>query len=168
MRNRIVGFLIIGIASLIGLIIFVFNKALTGIVNESCSHGPSCPMWGTITFHTKVSLAIMAFVVVIGLYLVFWGKEERIVTKIRSGQVQPRLLTRENFKKVMQGLDKDEQHILGLVIDSKGSVMQSDLVSSTGFGKVKVTRILDRLESRHLVERKRRGMTNIVMLKTSE
>ena len=31
--------------------------------------------------------------------------------------------------------------------------------------KVKVTRILDKLEGRGLVERKRRGMTNVVMLK---
>jgi len=46
MRNQIVGTLIVGIAVLIGFIIFFFNRALTDIVDIACSHGPSCPMWG--------------------------------------------------------------------------------------------------------------------------
>ena len=33
------------------------------------------------------------------------------------------------------------------------------------FSKVKITRILDRLEGKHLVNRERRGMTNIVILR---
>jgi len=44
MRNRIVGFLIIGIAALIGLIVYLFNRALTDIISTACSHGTSCPM----------------------------------------------------------------------------------------------------------------------------
>lgn len=37
--------------------------------------------------------------------------------------------------------------------------------NKTGLTKVKVTRILDRLEGREIIERKRRGMTNVVILK---
>ena len=44
-------------------------------------------------------------------------------------------------------------------------MFQADLVDKCGFGKVKVTRILDGLENKGLVERKRRGMSNIVILK---
>tara|TARA_Y100000310_G_scaffold79304_3_gene76019 strand:- start:11104 stop:11229 length:126 start_codon:yes stop_codon:yes gene_type:complete len=32
-------------------------------------------------------------------------------------------------------------------------------------GKAKVSRIIDRLENKDIVERKRRGMTNVVVLK---
>ena len=32
-------------------------------------------------------------------------------------------------------------------------------------GKVKITRLLDKLEAKDLIERKRRGMNNIVVLK---
>ncbi|RLE76927.1 MAG: transcriptional regulator, partial [Thermoprotei archaeon] len=35
----------------------------------------------------------------------------------------------------------------------------------TGFSKAKVSRILDKLEAMGLVERKRRGMSNIVLLR---
>ncbi len=51
------------------------------------------------------------------------------------------------------------------IIEKEGSIYQSVLVSETTFSKVKVTRILDKLEGKHLIERKRRGMTNIILLK---
>jgi len=38
-------------------------------------------------------------------------------------------------------------------------------VEETGFTKVKITRILDSLEGNGLIERKRRGMTNIIILR---
>ncbi len=167
MRNRIVGFIIIGITALIGFIVYSFNKALTDIVNTSCSHGPSCTMWGTINFQTKVSISVMAFVFVIGLYLIFFGKEEKIITKIKmiKPKVEQKKITKENYQGVMKSLQDDEKLVLKKVIGAEGSIFQSDLVGKAGMPKVKVTRILDKLEGKGLVERKRRGMTNIVVLK---
>ena len=167
MKNRIVGILIIAIAALIGFIIFSFNRALTDIINTSCSHGTSCPMWGTINFQTNLSIGIMAFVVLIGLYLIFFGEEERIVTRIKriKEQLEPKKITKGNYKKIMNELAADEKLVLNKIIESEGTIFQSDLAEKTNFNKVKVTRILDRLEGKRLVERKRRGMTNVVMLK---
>jgi|WetSurMetagenome_2_1015567.scaffolds.fasta_scaffold1023461_1 uncharacterized membrane protein len=167
MRNRIVGFLVIGIALLIGFIIFSFNQAMVTIVSTSCSHGTSCPMWGTIEFQTDMSIAIMIIIAIIGLYLVFFGREEIRITKFKTirQQIEPKKITRENYQKIMDGLTKEERTILERLIDSKGTSFQSDIVEKTGFGKVKVTRILDRLEGKGLIERRRRGMTNVIVLK---
>ena len=63
------------------------------------------------------------------------------------------------------GLEPEERTLLQRVIDADGSIFQAELVEKSGLGKVKVTRVLDRLEGKGLVERKRRGMTNIVVLK---
>lgn len=167
MKNRIVGFLILGISVLIGFIIFSFNKALADIVNTTCTHGPSCPMWSSINFQTNISLGIMGFVAVIALYLIFFGKEEKIITKIKTikQQVESKRITKENYQKVMNKLKDDEKFVLEKVIEAEGTIFQSDLVDKTNFAKVKVTRILDRLEGQGLIERKRRGMTNVVVLK---
>jgi len=167
MRNKVVGVLIIVIAALIGFIIFSFNQAMTSIVNSSCSHGPSCPMWGTISFQTNVSIGIMLFIIVIGFYLIFFSKEERIVTKIKTikSQFEPKKITKENYQKVISNLDNDEKVVFEKIIESQGTIFQSELVEKTKFAKVKVTRILDRLEGRDLIERKRRGMTNVIVLK---
>jgi uncharacterized membrane protein len=167
MRNRIVGILVIGIALLIGFIIFSFNQAMTNIVNTSCSHGSSCPMWGSIEFQTNVSIAIMVFIIAIGLYLIFFGKEEIKITKIKTvkQQIEPKKITKENYQKAMSVLNRDEKTILEKIIEAQGTIFQSELVDKTKFPKVRVTRILDKLEGKGLIERKRRGMTNVVVLK---
>jgi hypothetical protein len=167
MRNRVVGVLIIVIAVLIGFIILSFNRAMTNIVNTSCSHGPSCPMWGTIDFQTNVSIGIMLFIVVIGLYLIFFSKEEKIVTKIKTikPQIESKKITKENYKNIMRDLSGEEKIVLGKIIDSQGTIFQSDLVDKTKLNKVRITRILDKLEGKNLIERRRRGMTNVIVLK---
>lgn len=170
MKNRNVGIIMIGIALLIGFIILTFNKAMTKIVNESCSHGPSCPMWGTINFQTNVSIGIMIFVILLGIYLIFFAKDEKErvvrtkVVKIKE-QITPKEVTKDNYMKVMKNLSSEEKLVLEKIIEAKGTIFQSELVEKTGFNKVKVTRILDKLEGKAIVERKRRGMTNVVILK---
>jgi hypothetical protein len=168
MRNKIVGFLIIGISIIIGIIIWAFNRALTEIVSVSCSHGDSCPMWGSIRFHTTVSAVIMALILLIGLYLVFFGREERIVTKVKRVNVKPKPgdVGAKDLSIIMKSLDSDQKKVLQPVLDNDGTIFQSEIVDKTGFTKVKVTRILDKLEGRGIVERRRRGMTNVVILKT--
>jgi uncharacterized membrane protein len=170
MRNRNVGIIIVGIALLIGFIILAFNRAMTEIVSTSCSHGESCPMWGTINFQTNVSIGVMVFVILVGLYLIFFAKEEKVVekfveTKVIKEQVKSKKITKENYEKIMKELNDDEKNVLEKIIEAEGTIFQSDLVEKTSFTKVKVTRILDRLEGKALIERKRRGMTNVVILK---
>lgn len=153
-----------------GFITFSFNTVLTDMVNDSCSEGPACPMWGKINFQTNVSIGIMIFIIVIGIYLIFFGTEERIITKIKKirQQIEPKKLTIENYKKIMTKLNGEEKSILQKIIESEGTIFQSDLTDKTKFNKVKVTRILDKLEGKNLIERKRRGMTNVVVLKHKE
>jgi len=168
MKNKIVGILIIIIALLIGGIIFLFNSAMTDIVNESCTHGSSCTMWDTINFETNVSIGIMILVVLIGLYLIFFGTEEKIITKIEIKRVKEKDRDKNqktDYAKILSGLADDERKVLEKIIESKGSIYQSDLLLKTGFTKVKISRILDKLEFKELIERKRRGMTNIIVLK---
>ncbi|MEW6295232.1 MAG: MarR family transcriptional regulator [Candidatus Diapherotrites archaeon] len=169
MRNRVVGIIIIGIALLIGFIVFSFNQAMTTIVNSTCVHGPTCPMWGTIEFQTNVGIGVMAFIIIIGLYLIFFGQEEKIITRTKIKTIKQQLemnnITKENYEKILNGMNADEKGILEKIIEAKGTIFQSDLVEKTGLNKVKVTRVLDKLEGQGLVERKRRGMTNVVILK---
>lgn len=155
MENKNIGYLIIVISILIGFIIFSFNKALREMVAVSCTHGPECPMWGTINFQTNISVGIMIFVLLIGLFLIFSHKFRRKIA----------FLSKEKYQEIIKTLDADEKVIFNIIFDSKGSIFQSTLVDKSNLSKVKVTRLLDRLEGKNLIERKRRGMTNIVLLK---
>jgi hypothetical protein len=164
MKNRTVGMLIVGIALVIGAIIYMFNQAMTTIVATECSHGLSCPMWGTIEFQTNVAIGLMTIVIGIGLYLVFFSKDEMVIKRITE-RVDMKRPTKETYGKVLKTLYGDERLVLEKVIEAEGSIFQSDLVDRTGLGKVKVSRILDKLEGKGLVETKTRGITNIVLLK---
>lgn len=62
-------------------------------------------------------------------------------------------------------LDADEQRIVALIEQAEGGAYQSDLITKSGFSKVKMTRVLDRLETKGVIERRRRGMTNLVLLR---
>ncbi len=63
-------------------------------------------------------------------------------------------------------LTEEELKLYDLIKLNQGSKYQSDLIQETGMSKVKISRILDRMEGKSIVERKRRGMTNIIILKS--
>ena len=164
MRNKIIGVIVIAFALVIGLVTWSFNNALTSIVNTSCSHGVTCPMWGTINVQTNISLGLMAFILLIGLYLIFLGRERvEIIKEIRKKvKVSEK---KKDYSKILKTLTAEEKKLVNALLENQGAMFQSDLVEKSGFDKVKVTRILDRLEGRGNIERRRRGMTNIVILK---
>lgn len=73
---------------------------------------------------------------------------------------------KKEFKIVKTSELSDEEKIIyELLRNKEGSVYQHEIVTLTGYGKVRITRILDKLENKDIIERKRRGMTNIVILK---
>lgn len=157
MENKHVGFLIMGIAVLIGVIIFLFQGALTQIANSSCSMETQvCPMYKTIDTQTYLSLAIVGILIIIGLVLVFAKPKEKIIIKT----------IHEKKKKLnLDNLDKDERAVVDMLLKDNGAMFQSTLMEKLNIGKVGVTRLLDKLEAKQIIERKRRGMNNIVVLK---
>ena len=98
-----------------------------------------------------VGFALSAIVLAMGLVLLAPASSPNI----------PPSLPKADLSK----LDDEEKRIYEAIRLKEGSMYQSDLITETGFTKVRVTRLLDRLEQKGLVERRRRGMTNLVVLK---
>lgn len=160
MENRIVGYLVMGFAVLMASVIYMFNRAMSEIVSTACGHGPACPMWGTIQFQTTVSLGLLFFVVLVSLYLIVYGDKSNPIKQLLESKPAA-----GPGKEPAKPLSEDESEIFELITKAHGTIFQSELVEMSGFTKVKVTRLLDKLEGQGLVERKRRGMTNVVILK---
>lgn len=162
MENKNVGYILLGVSILIILIIFMFKTALTGFVDSSCTlaHGGNyCPMYDTISQQTYLALAIVGILIIVSIVLIFSKQTEKIVVKTKT-------IERKQVKKEIDAkeLNKEEKIVLKIIIENK-AIFQADLIEKTGFNKAKVTRIIDKLENKGIVERKRRGMTNIVVLK---
>lgn len=156
MKNKEVGWLIIGIAGLMAIITFIFNSALKKIHELSCGMGDLCPAAQTIKTQTFLSLSIIIIVLIIGIAIMFTKPKERIIIK----------KVKERKKRLDLGkLEKDEKKVINLLLKEGKAMFQADLMEKLNIGKVKTTRLLDKLEAKQFIERKRRGMNNIVVLK---
>jgi uncharacterized membrane protein len=69
------------------------------------------------------------------------------------------------WQEVSKTLKDDEMKVYQTVLVAGGVMNQGDLVAKSGLSKTTVSRTLDLLESRGLVEKRRRGMGNVVLLK---
>jgi len=157
MKNKNVGFFIVGISAVIGLIILLFNMGLKSIVDQACDHGSSCVMYDTITLQTSLSLVIAGLVFLIGMFFIFTKENEKIIIKKVKEKVKKKKLD-------LTGFDSVEKKAVQIIQREHGVVFQKTLMEELGVGKVKMTRLIDKLEAKQLVERKRRGMNNIIVL----
>jgi uncharacterized membrane protein len=69
------------------------------------------------------------------------------------------------WAEVSSMLKDDEMKVYQTVLDAGGVLNQGDLVTRSGLSKTTVSRTLDLLESKGLIEKRRRGMGNVVLLK---
>src|SRR3989338_246871 len=161
MENKNVGWIMIGISILIVLLVFLFNNTLMESVRNSCfiQHGDvqSCEMYDSVNYQTYLALVIVGVLIITSLFLIFSKPNEKIIIrKVKEKKIQ-REVDLSSFR-------PEEKKIYNLV-KGNGAIFQADLIEKTGFSKARMTRIIDKLEGSGLVERKRRGMTNVVVLK---
>lgn len=158
MENKNVGYILLGVAILLVVIILLFQSALKEIVAASCGseHSLTCPMNITINQQTYLALGIVALLIIVSVVLIFTKPKEKIIIK----------KIKEKKKKLnLQGLDKDEKKVVEILGKENGAMFQRTLMEKLEIGKVKMTRLLDKLEAKQIIERKRRGMNNIVVLR---
>ncbi len=169
MDNRDIGFVLIFTAVLIGITTGVMKAKDDAYINMliqrnngscfiqeenqstvTCLHDPKTiiPFLGG----GLLALTLAAF----GIYLIAIKKQLKTETPE---------INKEKIISRIKDLDPNETLILNLIIEEKGTIFQSELVEKSKFTKVRVTRILDKLEGRGLIDRRRRGMTNIVILR---
>jgi len=159
----------IGIVSVLLLLfvaaIFFYNRTLNDLAASSCTEDASiCP-------HAKVvdtqNLVIAALVIVIAVMAGWLLYNAYFAKPAEASPSTPEAKTTQAKKRKIAAaeLEADEARVVAIINEGSGSVYQSDIMKKTGFSKVKVSRLLDKLEQKGLLERKRRGMTNLVVAK---
>lgn len=155
--TREAGFALIVISIVLFFVMASLTNQLNGYIHASCTHpaGEVCPMASELPIQSYAGFSLDFAIGAFGVFLVY---KSRQVQRFQSEK-------KHDFERTLKELDGDERKVYELISGSEGVVFQSDIVEKTEFPKVKVTRILDRMEHRGLVERRRRGMSNIVLLK---
>lgn len=161
--NRAAGIAIMALAVIFFFIGFYYissaeNALLAGhTVEESgtCSHDPEavCPFAELNKLSVPKYLGLFADLLLFALGLFLFVQKKPVEKSM------------EQAKSAAKDLEGEEAQVAALLIESQGMMFQNELVEKTGLSKVKVTRLLDKLEGKGLVERRRRGMTNVIILK---
>lgn len=155
--NTKIGMSVVILLALILLFILVsFSLRIAEVSMSQCVHVESdpCSVTGHIPIEFYVGVASVIALVGFGVFLMFKAQKREKSTNE----------TIKKIKEAEKGLDGDEGKVYQIITNSSGTIYQSEIVEKSGFSKVKVTRILDKLEGRGLIERRRRGMTNVIML----
>lgn len=161
-NSKLLGYSVISF-SVILLIVLGFVKSnyddQSAFLCDAVSKNPSfdmneCPVHKSNTsWYITLAFGVAFLLLGVGAYLSFFPKPPLPEPKKEFAAID------------ISKLDEEEKMIYDKLKEKQGSMYQSDLIKETGFTKVKITRVLDKLEASGILERKRRGMANIVVLK---
>jgi uncharacterized membrane protein len=130
--------------------IFVENE--TTIVNQ---------IPGLFTYTDMLTIIIaVSLLNISGMYLLFFDSAPQ-ASSAGTIVLEER---KKRWESIAKTLKEDEQKIFTAIIE-EGIIAQSEIVEKTGLPKSNVSRALYTLESKGLIERRRRGMGNIILLK---
>lgn len=162
MNQQKIGLIILTVSILVlGLLLFFkfqTDQQMLSRCDESCSNKAvgcsldSCPYHQGSNFSWIVGAIsiLVAFLGGTGLYLALPQRTEKII---------------EEKEYDLSSLLDNEKKVFFFIKDHKEGIYQSLITKELPLSKVQVTRLLDKLESLDLIERKRRGLTNLVRVK---
>ncbi len=150
-----IGIFLIAVGVVSFLVTVSFTESLikaNEVLHASCPLPTGiCPYTG-FPIQSAIAFTVDISILTSGLYLISNSK------KYEKADFEGK----RKFEGVIRSLNGDDKKLFEMVVN-ENAVFQSDLVEKSGFPKARVTRILDRLEARGLVERRRRGLTNVIM-----
>jgi len=133
--------------------------ALRAQLHKDCTlPAEVCPLKPEIPGEYHIAFFILLLIFASGAYLFLTATEPQKLS----------MMNMRELRKRAKSLSGDEKNIYDILLQSDGMLFQNELVDKSGLNKVKVTRVLDKLEGRGLIERKRRGMGNVVIVKHAQ
>ena len=154
LANKWMGILIILVSLCLGGIIYSLYTQLLSAAMTECGCGSAvCPAKNP-PIPIYLGITLVTLLTGVGVYFL-------IFTPTPSPS-----LSKADWQKKLKTLKEDEKRIYQLLMDTDGVLFQSDVVQKSGMNKVKVSRTLDLMESRGLLQRRRQGMANVVILKS--
>ena len=100
-----------------------------------------------------VLLSCAGIVVGVVTYYILAGKHSREKKKIKR-----------NMKSAYNLIEEDERKILESLVEAKGRLSQSELDKKTGMDRVKVFRLIRKMEGKGILRKEKNGKSNIIIL----
>ncbi|MBN1156717.1 MarR family transcriptional regulator [Candidatus Woesearchaeota archaeon] len=164
MNQKYIGIFLIVLGALLSVFVYTSKIREDAYIKEIMrQNNGSCFLEDGTCLHADRTFTIYVLGGALAVSLILFGVY--LIAFDRAGKEEIKKTEKKDYTKILSELDEEEKSILIKVIEAEGTMFQSDIVEKTGYTKVKVTRILDKLEGRGIIERRRRGMTNVVIMK---
>lgn len=180
--------MVIGAVALVAsviLILLIFAFGSDGGLGWMGGHKPGDDSGAALTNEGLIVLALAIVLMVSAIGLILFSiftkpeggeapkrpKPEAIETEKTTipPSADPQTTIDEESKRqqeiISRLLEGDEKRLFNIILERDGVILQKDIVAMGIFSKAKVTRLLDKLENRGLIERERHGLTNRVRIK---
>jgi|SRR3989338_3095827 len=156
-NNKLLGILIIALSVILLYTLVSFSLRIAKSEALAYVHpgGGPCPITAHIPLASYFGFVLILIIGFLGFYL--------FVNSNTTEKMQKEVAEKINM--AAKGLQDDEKKAYEIVAASEGVIFQGELVEKMGYTKVKASRILDKLEGKGLIERRRRGLTNIVLIR---
>ena len=158
--TKFIGIVLIILSILLLFVLVSYTQSIQELnqyLHKDCTLPDNiCPFKRDIPWEAAMGFSIDVVIFILGILLILAPKQPEL-------QRKP-ILRQKNIKAKPANLDSNERKLYETILNSD-AIFQSELVEKSGMSKVKITRLLDKLEAKGLVERKRRGMTNVVIAK---
>lgn len=161
-NKKTIGAIMLIFGILIIVLTITFKVQKDAMVHAVSSNTQSCFLNDGTCLHTDFSDSPLYFGFSLATAVIAYGV---FLLASRESENDHKRVKRKSDSKMIKELPEEEQKVMNLLHKNEGSIFQSDIVKELNITKVKATRLLDRLEGKGLIERKRRGMTNVVLLK---
>ncbi len=131
-------------------------KKLNAFLHKDCTlPADVCPFNTLVPSESIVGFSISVIMAAFGVLLIIISRKD-----VKGKMVESRKI--EDAVKMLVG---DEKIVYDTIVASEGTIFQTQLVEKSGLDKVRVSRVLDKLEGRGLIERKRHGMSNVIVIR---
>ena len=163
MENKKLGFIIVAMSILTGILTFSFMNALGKQTNAlQCYPTNECQRVESLMGLSHVAVGLISFIGALGIYLLFFSTSEEAILK-RLEDEKNMKIDENKFDIVLKALDDNEKKVLKAIKEQNG-ITQSTLKYRTDLSKAKVSQILTDFEKKHLVKREAKGKTYSVYL----
>lgn len=129
--------------------LFVFIISFTAFYtkeNFSSACGCKLPIWVII-------ISISSFGMFTGSLIYYF---------LSFNLIKEKQNTKISINKILNFLEENEKRILKLIFKNNGKITQSSITKELNLDKVKVSRIINTLEKKEILKRKKQGMTNLI------
>ncbi|MBI2449054.1 MarR family transcriptional regulator [Candidatus Pacearchaeota archaeon] len=159
MLNKRLGIALIILSVLLGIIIIGIISRLNVLgTNSGCfPQNSQCIRIQNYFTLSNAVIGILAFLLSLGIYLVFFSKGEESILK-RLEDDKNKKLSEEKFSILSKGLDEYEKKALKSIREQDG-ITQNTLKLRIDLSKAKTSQIVTQLEKKKLVKRIKKGKT---------